>query len=355
MASSAKNALSRSSRTEQSQGGTFDSLEEQMTSLLRLRSPLASHHRRDRRLSDTDRPRSSSENISLTASVRSNAATMGNALATRKLPNLERQHEQRHSCSAEDCSLKRVFQLPEILEIICQHLDLQDVLAFRGVSQHCDYTVREFKKIQLRFFITPQWRRPGADFEVVPLTLPGLTIERGEELHLGQWIKVAITPEAAKRIVSDPTLYGRVRSRSIFEGLRGGLGNRVRVEGSTTPWPTRDEETTSDGRFEPRHFFITQPPIKGMQGFIVDKEQSGSDTVDEDIESRASIYAKVSCDSGITLGFLAHHAQELLRRGNRKPDEKGILLVFKAILSFTEPEKAPPQRGRSDTGSVIYL
>jgi hypothetical protein len=92
-----------------------------------------------------------------------------------------------------------------------------------------------------------------------------------------------------------------------------------------------------------------------MQAFIVyfdkgeiegnaDEDSGGS----SDDELRAC--AKLSCDAGITLGFLAETAQSLLNSQKAGPSNaKDVRVVFKTIMSFCGPEQATKKRTRTRT------
>jgi hypothetical protein len=91
-----------------------------------------------------------------------------------------------------------------------------------------------------------------------------------------------------------------------------------------------------------------------MQAFIVyfDKGEiegnAGEDSGGSDDAFRAC--AKLSCDAGITLGFLAETAQSLLNSQKAGPSNaKDVRVVFKTIMSFCGPEQAPKKRTRTRT------
>jgi hypothetical protein len=67
-----------------------------------------------------------------------------------------------------------------------------------------------------------------------------------------------------------------------------------------------------------------------------------------------SACAKVSCEAGVTLGFLAETVQSIVASSDAGPSNiEEVRIVFKAIMSFTEPQQA--RRKRASTRSVVRL
>jgi hypothetical protein len=233
-----------------------------------------------------------------------------------------------HKCDAPKCSVSQVFGTVELLEIILGFLRTKDVLAQRLTSVKWNVVVTDSPQLRLHFFAIPQFLRPGPDFLLLPLNVAGLSIELGESIHLGQWICVSMSREAARKILPNVPA-GRVRSRSIFEGLRGGLGSRAGSSDDKWPRGNTESKPTHDNALDYSLLFITQPPPVNVQAFI---HQSGISNDAKDDESYPAACAKLSCTAGITLGFLAEAALSLL------PSVTGAAttdtIVFKAILSF---------------------
>ena len=154
------------------------------------------------------------------------------------------------------------------------------------------------------------------------------------------------------RISPDPQPTKRVRSRSIFEGLRGGLGSRGSF-GSDDTWPRIRPTVNTTVQYE--ELFVTQPPVLGMQAFIVyldkdENKQNFDEDGDETSDDELRACAKLSCDAGIALGFLAETAQSLLNSQKAGPSNaKDVRVVFKTIMSFCGPEQAPKKRNRTRT------
>ncbi|RMY63218.1 hypothetical protein D0863_10696 [Hortaea werneckii] len=262
-----------------------------------------------------------------------------------------------HNCLSATCSLNEVFQTTELLELILSFIETKDILAQRLTSRQWASTIVASPQLRLHFFYYPQFTRPADEFILLPLSLPGLHIQQGEPLHLGRWIHVSMTEAAAKAICPfDSAPKKRLRSRSFFEGLRGGLG--ARAGSSSDQWPKPDEHAVNSstgtahiGALQYKDLFVAQPPVVGMQAFIYTDSPSGSENDADDLAKQPCACAKLSCDAGITLGFLAETAQSLLRSRQAEPTSsasaKNVRVVFKAIVSFTKGESAPRKRGAS--------
>lgn len=261
---------------------------------------------------------------------------------------------EQHDCKAAVCSVIKTFETTELLEAILCFLDRKDVISLRRTTKRWDSLVHSSPFLRLHFYNRPQWKRPPSSYQLLPLSIPGITIENGEPIHLGRWIQVTMTPEAAKRICPEPRQ--RVRSRSIFEGLRGGLGRS-----SNDAWPAGTATEDEGGSLKREDLYIVQPPLLGMQARLIrqvrksDPERlAAGSAVSRDIGGVAEVsdeaqspheppaIAKLSCDAGITLGFLAETAQELLGPRTSGPSNAGdVKIVFKAIISFGAAEISP--------------
>lgn len=344
---------------------TADPLLEQMTSILRLAGP-SSTQRRERRYSDADRPRSttgdpiarpdpvailSTDGSRRLAAPDEQSHPKGSGISTGNSaePPQERDAEQ-HTCTAAVCSVVKVFQTTELLELIFNFLEFRDVLSLRTASRHCQSVVQESKHLRLQFFREGQWRRPHAQFQLLPLSLPGVTIDRGVEIDLGQWIEVSFTPEAARRIAPEPKPTKRVRSRSIFEGLRGGLGTRAPDD----PWPAKNPTPSVSRTLEYEDLLIAQPPVLSMQAYIVNPKVATNNPEGEEVDSGPPARAKLWCDSGITLGVLAETVQSLLARNHGRSNADDVKVLYKAIMSFSAPDQAP-RKPRGNEKTVIYI
>jgi len=199
--------------------------------------------------------------------------------------------------------------------------------------------------------LSAQWTRPRADYQLLSFGCTGVDIVRGKELHLGQWLEVTFTPEAAKRIAPVPTPQKRVRARSIFEGLQGGLGAAARMNPS---WPAVEVESVVDRELRCEDLLIAQPPVIGMQAFVIRLTAAIHEGTDETGANEPAASAKLSCDTGITLGFLAETAQTLLTQVEDSSNLEGLKILYRAIMSFSEP-KQTSQRPRNGKRVVYYL
>ncbi|KAI7513235.1 hypothetical protein KC347_g1712 [Hortaea werneckii] len=365
---------------------SVDPLLEQMSGLLRLtqRPPTSSEvHQRPRRFSDADQLPSHPEPETLAVRSRdgtrwlpkpaeqteihgsrnragssllaSSSGTTQDAYFNHSSNANETSHH--HHCVSTTCSLREVFRTTELLELILSFIETKDILAQRLTSKQWASTTVASPQLRLHFFYYPQFTRPADEFMLLPLSLPGLLIQQGEPLHLGRWIHISMTEAAAKAICPfDAVPRKRLRSRSFFEGLRGGLG--ARAGSSSDQWPKADEHAVSSstgntgiGALQYKDLFFAQPPVVGMQAFIyTDSTYVSADNAD-DLPKQPCACAKLSCDAGITLGFLAETAQSLLRSQQDEPASSAsatnVRVVFKAIVSFTKGESAPRKRGAS--------
>ncbi|TKA82838.1 hypothetical protein B0A55_01052 [Friedmanniomyces simplex] len=238
----------------------------------------------------------------------------------------------------------KVLQTTELLEMILGMLETKDIWTHRRTSPLWNATIAASPELRLHHFYYPQFTRPASTFRLLPLSMPGLVLELGEPIRLGQWISITMTREAARRISPEAKPSRRVRSRSIFEGLRGGLGGRQGEASDSWPAPAPKVDkpaTAGNSTLQCSDLYVTQPPILGMQAFIVDPVP---DNWDDDAPSkRLPAVAKLSCDAGITLDFLAETAESLLIA--KKLEEIGASVMFKAIMSFSKPEPVPRKRG----------
>lgn len=354
-----------------------DSLLERMRSILNL-GPRASDPslRQGRRHSDTDRP---SVDVAL---LRSEPTSVLSADGSRWLPAPDEQSERYslsktdsqvesvarepvspHSCTSATCALQGVFRTTELLEIVLSYLETPDILRVRRTSKIWDATIHQSPQLRLHFFAYSQWGRHGEEYKLLPLSLPGLTIQPGKSIRLGRWVSISFTSEAANRIARNPRPHKRVRSRSIFEGLRGGLGSQAQRAGGT--WPESKTTPTIHSSLQYEDLFVSQPPLSGMQAYLMHRRiqdcehttKDGQDgDVDDEEEDRPAHLpcAKISCEAGITLGFLAETAQSIMASNDPAPSDMADATVeFKAIMSFTKAKVA--SKKRSTTRSVVRI
>lgn len=302
------------------QGDILDPLIEQMTSIMRL-SKAASPDavRRVRRFSDADSSTiagpSTRPELSPPVSVKSKDGSRwlpapdqqsrtvyasrpigsnNHASATESIP------VEPHRCESVPCAVISLFETTELLELVLSFLDSRNVLTLRHTSRRWAATIAESPHLRLHAFALPQFMRPASEFQLLPLHLPGLSIGLGKPLHLGQWIHVSMSAEAARRISPSPGLGRRPRARSIFEGLRGGLGPKNGK--SMDPWPARPSIEVVMDATQAKDLFVVQPPVVSMQGCMVTAPAStyidanSGDDNDDTYDGRLPACAKVSCD-----------------------------------------------------------
>ncbi|KAK0921034.1 hypothetical protein LTR57_009096 [Friedmanniomyces endolithicus] len=318
----------------------IDPLIEQMSSILRLSSPLVAaqaNGQRARRFSDAgsvahDDPVTNATPVAIRShdgsrwlpapveeSHRYGSPSNHNAESTATEDAEATPPVKPHSCDAAVCALMEVLATTELLECILGHFDTADIWRHRLTSPVWYAAINASPELRLHRY--------------------GLVIELGKPLDLGQWISVTFTQEAVRRISPKVNPGRRVRSRSIFEGLRGGLGSRQ--GGSNDNWPAPalldTKPTNPNGTLRYSSLHITQPPTLGMQAFIIDPVTSPDpESLDDKIDFKLPApCAKLSCDAGITLGFLAETAESLLPPGSEKR------VMFKAIVSFSKLEPVP--------------
>lgn len=340
-------ADSTSPAVDRSDTNMFDSV----SNSLRLTSPVEAMERLPRRLSDTDRPRYEKTNLPFRlhpASLLGGSDSVDH-LVDQSLPNLRDQEQ--HKCKAQHCAVAKVFQTTELQEFIFSFLEYRDILALRRVNRQCNSVVQGSSKLRLQFFfLRGQFRRPGESFELLPLNLPGLSVQRGDELDRGQWIEVHLTMEAARRICPRARTSSRVRARSIFEGLRGGLGSRRKDD----KWPAKNTTPDPDTELEYEDLLISQPPILGVQAFVEERHRLINISAGDEPDDGFRLCAKLSCETGITLGFLAETALSIIHQDRGSSNQSDSKILFKAIMSFSDPEKEP-RKERSSKTTVFYL
>ncbi|KXT07403.1 hypothetical protein AC578_413 [Pseudocercospora eumusae] len=340
---------------------SMDRLEHSTNSLSLRSSPSPTStnaHRRERRFSDVAR-----DSASAAAVFR-----IPNQVGSRCLPKPDEQQHKRfspfpwsekeepslpvepHTCQLSACSLAQVFSTPELLGMILSYLGTTDVITLRRTSRTWSRTVQESPSLRLHLFSRPQWDRPASDFQLLDLKLPGLHIEKGEPVDKGRWIHVSMNAIAARSILPAGRPSRRPRARSIFEGMRGGLGSRTMREG----WPSQSPKDPLSPVLQYEDLYITQPPVLGMQAFLIEPEiapEETSESSDEDDIPCAC--AKLSCDAGITLDFLADTTLSLLKDRRDMKDTEGRSVMFKAIVSFCKPTNSFCKRGTAR--SVIRI
>ncbi|KAF2159238.1 hypothetical protein M409DRAFT_30244 [Zasmidium cellare ATCC 36951] len=299
---------------------------------------------RERRLSDTDRVTSALRRLSISDNDRSPSNSERHTSAEQAKPASSRPLKQ-HQCTSEECAALTLFDTTELLEIVLDFLDTDSVLHLRRTSRKWNDTVRGSPTLRLHTFVHPQWDRLAADFQLLDLKLSGFSVDPGDDLELGKWIHVSMSNAVARRICPDVSFGRRVRSRSIFEGMRGGLGRR-RWKKSEDSWPAKAPTAEEQhGFLKYETLQVMQPPILGMQAYLIDPTPFAGPSQATQEPPEPVACAKLHCDAGITLGFLAETTQSLLMdtKNSSNPDSRTVL--YKAIVSFTTPNSTTRRRG----------
>jgi hypothetical protein len=267
----------------------------------------------------------------------------------------EQQPIPQHTCnnSPNNCAALKVLSTPELLEKLLTHLPTKTILSLRHVSKPWHALITTSPSLRLHLFLNPQWRRPSTDFQLLPCTtIPGLTIFRGEPVHLGQWVEVRMTPRAARSI--SRKIYKRPRPKLH----RGAFAPEIPwvVEEVSGSDDDDDQQQTRSSHLTPQQtadLLLTQPPLVGVQASVVvanePREDDDDNDDDNDDDTTSLARSKLACDAGITLGFMAEAANFLLR--DLKKSEGGsqrqeVVVIFRAIVSFcAQTDGAPRMRG----------
>ena len=225
-----------------------------------------------------------------------------------------------HACNSDKCTMETVLGTTELLEQILTHFQPVQILPLQLVKKKWNDLINDSPSLYLNTFVEPRWGRLASNFQLlrVPSTMSsGLTIQKCEPVHLGQWVEVRMDREAASRL------------------------NKL----------CHDEVPD---------YMITQPPTKSMLAFLVNANEDTPEQdfiAEDDRNTRLSSFPDVGAhhkiyrDSGNSLGQLAHHANRVL--GKHKHREK-THMVFRAIVSFTAQTDAAPRK-RSTTTCVTTI
>jgi len=263
------------SRSQEDPNDMVDPLIEQMSGLMRLHTrPLSARQHRTRRFSDTDRsPTTGTASKAELFSIRSRdgskwlpapdevSHTTGapNSIDLSPTSNLslpDSRPLQPHSCSLSGCAVTIVLETTELLERILTFIEPRNLLILRQTNSHWDSTLRQSPHLRLNFFIFPEFTRPAATLKLLPLTgISGLLIEIGEPLHLGQWIHVSMTKEAAH----SRSVIQTEQARTVKIDLRR-TARRLRIEAVI-----HGRLMAADWQQERRrrHFFTASGAVRG--------------------------------------------------------------------------------------------
>lgn len=244
----------------------------------------------------------------------------------------------------------RAMDTTEILEHICSFLPTRQLLSLQLVNKTWRSLIWDSPQLSLHLFVLPRWSFPATDFQLLLLAIPGLEIKRGDPVHLGQWVEVRMTLGAAKTITTAAKYVAPSTKKITHAGNQlvprpfKCRSSAVRVMPATPSVP---------------NLLITQPPLKGMHAFLVDAHGVTAEAViPEDRQITVpTAHAKLSCDAGITLGFLAEVAEWMFEKRERllqREDHQNTVVVFKAIVSYYVQSDAAP-RMRSATRTVTEI
>jgi hypothetical protein len=247
--------------------------------------------------------------------------------------------------------MMRALNTIEILEHICIFLPTREVLPLQLVNQKWCSLVTESPQLSIRRFLEPHWSHPATNFQMLILAIPGFAIKRGDPVHLGQWVEVRMTLEAAKEIMATV--------ENIPDAGNATFPLHPRVLFNFRRSTVRVAPPRSSTRPNHAKLFITQPPLKAMQAFLVNAHDAPLET--SGLGGRQitvpRAHAKMSCDAGITLGFLAEVAEWMFEKRHRllqREDHQNTVVVFKAIVSHCVQSDAAP-RMRSATRTVTEI
>jgi hypothetical protein len=247
--------------------------------------------------------------------------------------------------------MEKAMNTVEILELICTFLPTRKILSLQLVSKKWRLLIHDSPQLSRRFFVEPRWTFPSTKFKLLHLAIPGLEIKRGKPVHLGQWIEVRMNLDAARKIWPAAKRSPERENEYLLWGFSSDFRCRrsaVRVVSPVLPM-----------RPDPANLLVTQPPLKGMQCFLVDAHRATFETASpEDHQTTVpAAHWKISCDAGITLGFLAEVAQTIFDKHSRAgpgQQHEGRVAVFKAIVSYCVQSDAAP-RMRSATRTVTEI
>ncbi|KAK5110023.1 hypothetical protein LTR62_006390 [Meristemomyces frigidus] len=257
-----------------------------------------------------------------------------------------------HNCNdPKHCAVNQVLATTELLEGVLNTLPTTDILSQRRTCSAFQATINESPDLRLHSFYYPRFLQDPSTFSLLPLSLPGLTIALDEAIHLGRRIQITMTRAAAQAISPRGTTSTTAsRARSLFADVRAAAGNQATSSHSTSTTaketPNAPPATTTNATLQYRDLYITQPPILGIQAVVVLPAPTNDPSSSPATETQAPA-AKLSSDAGITLGFLAETAQELLAAtlsSSAAEDEEGTLVVFEAIVSFSPREREARRR-----------
>lgn len=260
-----------------------------------------------------------------------------------------------HTCDLPDCALVKILGTPEVLEHVLSFIATRHILPLRLVNKTWDSLITDSPRLRLHLFVEPRWQHPSTDFWLLSPPILGLEIRRGDAVHLGQWVEIRMNLAAAQAIRStsgDSTSRTKIRRSTLSANLCF-----ISPESPRNPSALSSLLPYAD-------LMITQPPLKGMQAFLIDAKDSSpgpcSSEAEDNHQQSSAIpvaHSKISCDAGITLGFVADVAREALQKrrfAGRVQYHQDKVVVFKAIVSYCVQSDAAPRK-RSTTRAVTRI
>jgi hypothetical protein len=262
-----------------------------------------------------------------------------------------------HSCGNSECAVAKVLETPELLENVLTFLLTSQILSLQLLNKSWNSLIRSSPRLRLHLFVKPQWRHPASDFQLLPLAIPGLEIRRGSAVHLGHWVEVRVNLAAVYHIMNT---RGGSHAKS---GLR--RSPHFANDFLCTTLNSSHDPTVDPLLLHHADLLITQPPLKGMVAYLVDSNDaalnrgsSATESSEQHSSAFPAAHSKISCDAGISLGFVADVTETLLK--NRKRAVKAKIyehkseVVFKAFVSYGVQSDAAP-RIRSTTRNVTSI
>ena len=98
--------------------------------------------------------------------------------------------------------MERAVNTVEILEHVCTFLSTRQVLSLQMVNKKWRSLVYASPQLSLHLFVEPRWSHPATEFQLLLLAIPGLEIRRDDPVHLGQWVEVRMSLNAAKQVLA---------------------------------------------------------------------------------------------------------------------------------------------------------
>lgn len=228
-----------------------------------------------------------------------------------------------------------VFETTELLEMILSFLEADDIVELQRTCRMWESLIRESPQLRPNLFAFAQWNREASGYQLLNIKLPGLHFELGEHVNRGRWFHISMGVKAARTVMGSTSHLA-------------GFGSYSRMAKASRVDPACEPSATGDLQHE--RLFVVQPPVVSVQAFIIEVEESESSARNEP----PGASAKLACDAGITLGFLAETTLSLLDEGEKSSNlDESRSVVYKAIVSFCAPTVALRKRSLVRTVTVL--